>query len=218
MHQSSIWHMKDCLNRHIVNRRSSGRVLEIGSGVGRAESIPAYKKMFLELGWEYDGLDLNSGHNVDIVAADPFIWPIATNSYDAVISGQMLEHNTAFWLTFLEMARVLKSDGIMIHIAPSRGYEHKVPTDCWRFYRDSMNALADWCGLECIEATTDWSQVDLNFQKEKKPHIYNSIPRKGKFAEGTWGDTVGVFSKPANWSPNIALKYMNLYIERIQKM
>jgi SAM-dependent methyltransferase len=172
--------------------------------------------MFLDLGWSYTGLDLSPGHNVDIVAKDPFLWPIANDSFDLIVSGQMLEHNTMFWLTFLEMARVLKPGGMMFHIAPSRGYEHRVPSDCWRFYRDGMSALGGWCGLECIEATTDWTTTDLDVLQSRKPRIFDAIPRKGKFAEGAWGDTVGVFRKPPIWRPNEARRYLATFLKRLE--
>ena len=45
---------------------------------------------------------------VDIRLADPYRIPLPDASVDIVLSGQMLEHNEFFWLTFLEMSRVLK--------------------------------------------------------------------------------------------------------------
>lgn len=210
--------MQDCLNRHVLNKRPAGKVLEIGSGIGDPNATPPYTKMFLNLGWEYSGLDLGPGHNVDIIADDPFIWSIESDTYDAIISGQMLEHNSMFWLTFLEMGRVLKPGGIMIHIVPSRGYEHRVPTDCWRFYRDGMSALGTWSGLKCIEATTDFTNSDLEILKEKRPKIWERIPRKGKFGDGAWGDTVGVFEKPNDWKPTDTLRYLSMFQQRLNNI
>jgi hypothetical protein len=214
MHGSSIWHMQDCVSRHFVGKRLTGRVIEIGSGYG-SPGDPPYRKIFTDLGWAYQGLDVVAGPNVDIVAEDPFMWPIANESFDAIISGQMLDHNAMFWLSFLEMGRVLSRGGIMVHIAPSRGYEHRAPSDCWRIYRDGMEAIARWTGLRCIEATTDWSAADSAYLKSKRPKVYDAIPRKGQFAEGGWGDTVGVFVKPDNWRPSTALHYMAAYLRKL---
>ena len=86
--------------------------------------------------WEYSGLDVEKGPNVDIVVENPYDWEIPDSSYDVVISGQAFEHIEFFWLTFLEMARVLKPQGLIILIAPSRGPQHRYPVDCWRFYPD----------------------------------------------------------------------------------
>ncbi|MND90351.1 hypothetical protein D3C80_824290 [compost metagenome] len=215
MHQSSIWHMKDCVERFVCGKREPGRVLEIGSSMGGSEDPGPYKKIFTDLGWRYEGLDLSAGGNVDIIAEDPFIWPMDAEIYDVVISGQSMEHNIMFWLTMLEQARVLKHGGLMIHIAPSRGYEHKAPTDCWRFYRDGMKALASWAGLDCLESTTDWSQNDLAIMERRRPRDYEALQNRAAFANGAWGDTVGVFRKPNNWHPTDAMRYMQAFVDRI---
>jgi hypothetical protein len=76
------------------------------------------------------------------------------------------------------MVRVLKPNGQIFLIAPSRGYEHRYPVDCWRFYPDSYRALAKYGCLDLFEVHTDW-----------KPHAAEDSAQ--------WGDTVGVFRKPA---------------------
>jgi SAM-dependent methyltransferase len=93
------------------------------------------------------------------------------------VSGQAFEHIEYFWLTWLEMARVLKPGGLIFLLAPSRGYEHRHPQDCWRFYPDGFNALANYAGMRLLEVSTDW-----------EPH-----PDPGS---APWGDTVGVFQQP----------------------
>lgn len=215
MHKSSIEHMVDCFDRFLLPM-GPGSVLDVGSGMGPGVASP-YKAIFDKATWKYVGLDLAAGSNVDIVVEDPFIWPIADESFDAIISGQMMEHNSMFWLTFLEMARVLKTGGRMIHIAPSRGFEHRAPTDCWRFYRDGMSALAEWSGLRCLEATTDWRNEDLAWLEKKKPHVFAAIPNRGLNGNGGWGDTAGVFEKPENWKPSIAAKYLDAFVDRLPR-
>jgi SAM-dependent methyltransferase len=96
-----------------------------------------------------------------------------------LISGQAFEHIEFFWLTMLEIARVLKPGGICCLIAPSGGFEHKYPVDCWRFYPDGFLALSRFAGfttLECFYRTesSDYSD-DSNL----------------------WQDTVLVAQKPA---------------------
>ena len=142
-------------------------------------------------------MDLAEGPDVDIVLEDPWRYPMDDDSCDAVISGQMLEHNEFFWLSFLEMARVLKMAGLMIHIAPSRGLEHRDPQDCWRVYRDGLTALAKWAGFDCIEATTDWAPEHFDYIDSTPKHARRApVLRQNMRSENTvWGDTVGVFVK-----------------------
>jgi len=73
-----------------------------------------------------------------------------------VISGQAFEHIQYFWITMLEIARVLKPGGICCILAPSSGPEHRYPLDCWRFYPDGMASLAHFAQMEVLESTTQW--------------------------------------------------------------
>jgi hypothetical protein len=56
----------------------------------------------------------------------------------------------------LEIARILKEDGMCCIIAPSAGIEHKYPQDCWRYYPDGFRVLAKYAGLEILDVYTQW--------------------------------------------------------------
>jgi SAM-dependent methyltransferase len=203
MHKQSITYMQDAFARHVAGL-PPGRVLDVGS-IGRN----AYYRGIWQAGrWCYTGLDMVAGDNVDVVLDDPWIFPFDDFSFDAVISGQMLEHNEFFWLSFIEMARVLKPGGMMIHIAPSRGVEHRAPQDCWRFYRDGMAALAKWVGMEVIEATTDWAPEHFAYYRENRkdrlPRLRETMRQRGT----VWGDTVAVFRKTQALSQTPAARYV----------
>ena len=65
-----------------------------------------------------------------------------------------------------------------ILIAPSTGYPHRFPLDCWRFYPDSWPALCSYVGLELIES-------------------YREQPSWRKVIPGThWRDAMMVARKP----------------------
>lgn len=157
----------------------------VGTYLGRDRSLLAvdigsydvngsYRTLFDAPGWRYTGVDLEAGPGVDVVLSSPYRLPFATGSVDVVLSGQAFEHIEHFWITWLEMLRVLKPGGLVFLIAPSRGPEHRYPQDCWRFYPDGYRALAKFGRCELVEVHTDW-----------EPH-----PDPGS---GPWGDTVGVF-------------------------
>ena len=147
------------------------RVLDVGS----YDINGTYRPLFDHPGWRYEGADIDPGPNVDFVLDDPYRWSLADNSYDLVISGQAFEHIQFFWLTWMEMVRVVKPGGLIFLLAPSTGPEHRHPVDCWRFYRDGIHALGQYAGVRVVEATTRWGTP--------------------------WGDTIGVFRKPAAWRP-----------------
>lgn len=159
------------MNRYLAPE-SALSVIDIGS----YDVNGSYRTLFGNPKWSYVGVDLESGPGVDLVLVSPYTLPLASASADLVISGQAFEHVEYFWMSWLEMLRVLKPGGMIFLIAPSRGPEHRYPQDCWRFYPDGYRALARYAGCELVEVTTDW-----------EPH-----PDPGSSA---WGDTVGVFRK-----------------------
>ena len=127
------------------------KVLEVGSKSYHTQDT--YRLLFPEPGFAYTGLDLEHGDNVDIVPANPFVWnEIADSSFDLCVSGQTFEHNPYFWITFAEIARVLRPGGLALIVAPGGGAVHRYPVDCWRFYPDSWASLAKVTGLELVES------------------------------------------------------------------
>jgi hypothetical protein len=183
MHRSSYDHMEDVTRRYLGDRRS-GVVLDVGS----QDINGSYRGLFTPDRWRYIGLDLVPGSNVDVVAATSYQFPLATESVDVVITGQAFEHVEYFWLSWLEMVRVTAVDGLLFLIAPSRGVEHRHPVDCWRFYPDSLQALAKWGGVPLLEGSTDWAR--------------HPDPNSAE-----WGDTVGVFRKvKPSWKRRIGTR------------
>lgn len=169
MHNSSLEHMQRLIADHL-DPAETLTVVDIGS----YDVNGSYRPLFDSPVWRYIGVDLEAGPGVDVVLRSPYRLPFADGSIDVVVSGQAFEHIEFFWLTWLEIRRVLKRGGKVFLIAPSRGPEHRYPQDCWRFYPDGYRALARFGAMELLEVHTDW-----------EPHADpGSAP---------WGDTVGVF-------------------------
>lgn len=93
----------------------------------------------------YTGLDQFEGPGVDVVSNPEDPLPFEDNAFDVVYSSSCFEHDTAFWLTFKEMVRVLRPGGLLYICAPSQGSYHAHPVDCWRFLKDSWAALEKTC-------------------------------------------------------------------------
>ena len=79
-----------------------------------------------------------------MVLDDPYTLPFADESVDIVVSTSCLEHSEMFWLSFLEMLRVLRPTGLLYLNVSSNGNFHRYPVDCWRFYPDSGVAMVCW--------------------------------------------------------------------------
>jgi SAM-dependent methyltransferase len=176
MHQSSMRAMSEFVSTHLA--AYAGRPLQI-LDIGSMNVNGTYRELMADPNWRYTGVDMAGGPGVDLVLPSPYDWRLLRSaSYDVVISGQAFEHIEYPWVTILEVNRVLKPGGIACLIAPSGGYEHRYPVDCWRYYRDGMAALARWGDLEVVACTTNWSP-------------------QGPFDDGSavWKDTVLVARK-----------------------
>ncbi|MDX8456010.1 methyltransferase domain-containing protein [Mesorhizobium sp. VK9D] len=131
----------------------------------------------------YIGLDVEPGPGVDVVTSAEEPLPVAAESADVVVASSVFEHDTFFWQTFLEMARIAKPGAVIYINAPSNGTYHRFPTDNWRFYPDCGQALELWarrngCDLHLVES----------FIAERAGDI--------------WNDFVAVFMKGPTPSPD----------------
>ncbi len=123
-----------------VDKTNNVKILEIGS-----QSMGGFIiRNLATSNIEFIGLDITNGNNVDVVAQNPYKYPLEDNYFDYVVSSSCFEHTEFFWETFLEILRVLKHDGLFYLNAPSNGVYHAYPTDCWRFFPDSAEALVKW--------------------------------------------------------------------------
>jgi SAM-dependent methyltransferase len=153
MHKSSVLRMKWFLENYASKIvKDKIRVLDVGS----YDVNGSYRNIFADKKYEYVGLDMEKGPNVDLVLKNPYDWDeIETDTFDVIISGQAFEHIEFFWITMAEIARVLKKDGLLCIIAPNGFKEHRFPVDCYRFFSDGMVALAKYVSMEPLHADTN---------------------------------------------------------------
>lgn len=196
MHESSFRRMQAFRDTHLANRQAERlRVIDIGS----QDVNGSYRPLFDHSAWEYVGVDMAAGRNVDVVLRNPYDWrELPSRSADVVVSGQAFEHIEYFWITALEVARVLRPGGICCLIVPSAGPEHRYPVDCWRFYPDGLRAIARFAGLDVLQADTDWT---------------------GTGGEGgdMWHDSVLVACKPDtfSWRHEMRRKLLSWAVKRL---
>jgi hypothetical protein len=169
MHASSLENMWTCYRRYVAGGPFEGRSETIVLDIGASDVNGSYREIFGNPPFRYIGADMALGPGVDLVLDDPYRIPLADASVDIVISGQALEHCEFFWLSFAEMVRVLRPDGLIFLIAPSAGPIHRYPVDCYRFYPDAYAALARHAGCTLVESWLD--------------------------ERGPWRDLVGVFRR-----------------------
>ncbi len=127
------------------------------------------------VGHNYIGVDLVSGEGVDVVLEDPYELPFGNQSIDIVLCSSVFEHSTLYWLLILEIFRVLKPEGLFYLNAPSNGYIHRHPLDCWRFYPDAGHALVEWLQRSGYNAMVLESFIGAKIPEARGGGIWNDF-------------------------------------------
>ena len=100
---------------------------------------------------------------------DEYEIPVADQTFDVVVAGQVIEHVRRPWRWLPEIARVTKSGGKVILVAPISWPYHPAPYDCWRIYPDGMQALCDEAGLEIADCR--FESLEPLPSKRSYPHV-----------------------------------------------
>jgi SAM-dependent methyltransferase len=189
MHASAHAQMGLSIQRYMDKGRRY-RVLDFGSGTSPGQRL-THRNLLSEYDCDYTGVDVREGNNIDRVMEKPYRIPAKGGSFDIVLSGQVFEHVPFFWASLLEIARVMRPGAYFFMTVPSRGHVHST-YDCWRVYPDGMRAMAAWSRLNLREAFTDFPP---SIPGRRKKHDFGAIDADNYY----WGDSVGVFQKPARY-------------------
>lgn len=174
MHNSAYKNAERFYLQYCSNNIEDKIVLDIGSYDANGTLKPIFEKSR-----QYIGLDQSSGPNVDIVSSSHNIM-LPENYFDIIVSSSCFEHDDMFWVTFLEMSKLLKEGGYIYINAPSNGPYHAYPVDNWRFYKDSWKALEKWA----IKNGHDIKLIEHYIDPDNMG--------------GPWNDSVGIYTKYGN--------------------
>ncbi|AWK02990.1 class I SAM-dependent methyltransferase [Flavobacterium crocinum] len=130
-----------------------GKVLDSGCG-----SMP-YKEIILQNKKvdSYVGLDIDSGLNYDNAKPD-FFWdgvnmPFESESFDVVMSTEVLEHVPDPDAYLLEVKRVLKPGGLFFFTVPFLMSLHEVPNDYYRYTPFALEMIFKRTGFVSVNIT-----------------------------------------------------------------
>lgn len=92
---------------------------------------------------KYLGIDLTEGSGVDqVLNAEHLVKEFGKNSFDVVISTEMLEHAAQWKPVITNMKQVLKPGGVILITTRSQGFPfHEYPVDAWRFSVEDMQEI-----------------------------------------------------------------------------
>ncbi len=137
--------MKYFRDVHLVEIKGAS-ILDIGAKNYSKNSF-AYRSLF-ELDYEYTGMDIEAGRNVDIVGYENI-----NQVYDVVITEQTIEHVCRPWEWLKNLTQYYTK--YICVIAPHTWREHRYPLDTYRYFPDGMRDLFNYAGIEELEISMD---------------------------------------------------------------
>jgi len=116
-----------------AGQRLAGRLLENGCGVGMyVDHLAPYTGMIIGMEIEYERAREAAKRSDNILSAAGESLPFPTDSFDLILSHEVLEHVEDDQIAVKEMVRVLKPGGRIILFAPNRGYPFETHGIYWR--------------------------------------------------------------------------------------
>ena len=135
--------------------------------------------------------------------------PVEDETFDAVVSGNVIEHVRQPWRWMAELARVTKPGGLVMTVAPVTWVYHPAPIDCYRYYPDGLDAICEfaglkpevswWGALEPRQYKRTYPGVGLEwYDWQRYPRVKKALARVGLWQVPIAYDIVSVARKPAS--------------------
>jgi len=151
------------------------RILEVGSRYVNGSVRPLIEKFFNPK--EYIGVDIEKGKFVDVVCdAENLVDYFGRETFDVVISTELLEHVKDWRKVINNLKEVLKPNGYIYITTRSKGFPyHGYPYDFWRYEIEDMEEI--FKDFEIIKLEKDPEAPGV-FLKAKKPVDFKLIKLK----------------------------------------
>jgi SAM-dependent methyltransferase len=103
----------------------------------------------------YLGVDHEPQEGAVDLVADAMDLPLESESFDVVVSTEMLEHCERPADAVREMGRVCRTNGYVLVTARGPGFPYHDPPDHWRFQEEHMIAMFSAAAIKPIEVMRD---------------------------------------------------------------
>lgn len=121
-----------------------GKLLDVGCG------RKPYKDTHFSNAASYCGVDFLSENSQPDIVASALDLPLEAQSFDTIVSTEVLEHVPDPLRALREMHRVLKPGGHLILSTPMYWPRHEVPYDFFRYPYDGLLYLVKESGFELV--------------------------------------------------------------------
>lgn len=164
--------------RALIQKDIEGkRVIEVGS-LNVNGSLRNTIMKFNPL--DYIGIDIIKGLGVDIICrAEDMIEEFGENSFDVVVSTELIEHVKDWRKVISNIKNVCKLGGIILITTRSYGFPfHGYPHDFWRYELEDMEVIFSDCEILILEK--DNSKI---ISKRNRPGVFLKIRKPKNFKE-----------------------------------
>ncbi|MDO8954791.1 MAG: class I SAM-dependent methyltransferase [Gammaproteobacteria bacterium] len=127
--------------------RLSGKLLDVGCG---QKPYKPYCKVEAYIGLEIDSITARTFSKADFFY-DGTLFPFDNNSFDSIISSEVLEHVLEADQFLTELNRVLNIGGLLLITVPFIFCEHEQPHDYRRYTSFGIRAVIEKHGFEIID-------------------------------------------------------------------
>lgn len=164
MHTSALEYVRRALGPEDVTGQ---HILEVGACDVNGSVRPDLEQFNPTM---YLGVDAAPGPRVDqVVDATQLYAVFGRDSWDVVISTEMLEHAADWRGCLANMISVLRPGGLLLITTRSPGFPyHGFPEDHWRFPVATMGRIIAEAGLQQLDLVPDWEAPGV-FCKARKP-------------------------------------------------
>lgn len=145
-HASVIFFGVKNLTREDIENK---RVIDVGSHNYNGNMSIVAEKMNPK---EYIGVDMIPGPGVDVVClAEDLVEKFGAESFDTVISNELMEHARNWRDVISNMKRVLKPGGNILLTTRGKGFKiHAYPHDYWRYDVEDMKKIFSDFDIEIL--------------------------------------------------------------------
>lgn len=126
------------------------RVIEVGSRDVNGSIRPLIESYNPQ---DYIGVDIIKGPGVDAIClAENLVSEFGEQSFDVVISTELLEHVRDWKLVIHNIKHICKTDGIILLTTRSYGFSyHGYPNDFWRYEIEDMKYIFQDCNIQKVD-------------------------------------------------------------------